>query len=61
MGITAKDFEGLMVRKADRLRTKADKLAKLISKEKGVTVRRHTAIGIAINEALERRERKRHA
>jgi hypothetical protein len=61
MAISAKDFEVLMVRKADKLRQKADKLAKLLSKEKGVAVRRHAAIAIAINETLQRKERKHNA
>lgn len=52
------EFENMQTRRSDDCRARADHLARLLTKEKGVTVRRYAAIAIALTEAIARREAK---
>lgn len=49
-------FESVQTRREDKVRFYADRLARLLSEEKGVPVSRADAIAIAVKEAVERRK-----
>ena len=51
-----RDFENIQTRRSDDCRARADRLARLLSAEKGVTVKRYAAIAIALGEAIDRRQ-----